>query len=64
MVSRIEFKKYVFNIYIFNIFINKFYYNKKSYLIILFKINKSSKIRFYNTILPFNLADYLKIKDN
>ena len=51
-------------IYIFDIFINKFYYKKKLYLVILFMIDKNSKIDLYYIILFFNLAIYFKIEDN
>ena len=47
---------------IFGIIISKLCHKKKLYLIILFKINKSSKIGFYYFILSLNLAIYWKIE--
>ena len=44
---------------IFDIIVDKYCYKKKPYPIILLKIDKSSKVDFYYTILLFNLADRL-----
>ena len=59
IISIVKLKKYIANISIFDIIISKYYYKKKLYLIILFKINKNTKISFYCTILFLNLAVYL-----
>lgn len=41
------------NAYIFYIFMSKLGYQQELYLVILVKINKNSKVSFYNTILLF-----------
>ena len=55
MIFAVKLKKYVVNASIFNIIIGKFYYKKKLCPVILFKINKNSKISFHYIILPFGL---------
>ena len=52
------------SLYIFNIYYKYIQEYKKLYLIILFKINKYSKIDFYYIIFLFNLTIYFKIKNN
>ena len=64
MIFAIKLKKCIAGTSIFGIIVNKFYYKKKSYPIILFKINKSSKIGFYYIVLPLNLAICLRIEGN
>ena len=59
MISIIKLKKHVIGISILSIIISKLHYKKKLYPIILFKIDKSSKIGFYYTISLFDLAIYL-----
>ena len=59
MIFVIKLKKYMNNIYIFDIIINKLNYKKKLYLVILLKFDKSLKISFHYTILPFSLVVYL-----
>ena len=54
IISVIEFENYVAGASIFDIIIDKFHYKKKPYLVILFEIDKSLKINFYYTILPFD----------
>lgn len=48
--------------YIFSIVIKKLSYWQELCLVILFKIDKNSKINFYYIILLFDLAVNLKIK--
>ena len=62
MISTIEFKKHVIGASILGIIIGKFCYKKKPCLVILFKINKGLKVRFYYTILLFDLTVCLWIK--
>ena len=50
------------NTSILNIIIGKFCHKKKPCPIILFKIDKSSKVDFYHTILPSGLIIYLWVK--
>lgn len=47
---------------IFNIIICKFSYGEEFDQIVLFEINKSLKMSFYNASLPFCLVVDLKIK--
>ena len=56
MISAIELEKRVTSASIFGIIIDKFRYRKKPCPVILYEINKSSKIGFYYTILSFNLT--------
>ena len=56
MIFIIKFKKYISNTSIFGVIIDQLSYKKKLYLIILFKINKSSKIGLYYIILFLSLA--------
>ena len=56
MIFAIELKRYMINANIFGIIIGKLDYKKKPYLIILFKVNKDSKISFYYTILFLGLS--------
>ena len=58
----IKLEKYIANMIIFDIIINKLPYKKELYLIILFDINKDSKIDFHYTIPFLNLTIYLKIE--
>ena len=62
MIFAIEFKKHIASASIFGIMIDKFRYKKKLCLVILFKIDKSSKVDFYYTILPFSLTVYLWVE--
>ena len=55
MISVIKNKKYVAGTNIFGIIIGKFYYKKKLCLIILFKIDKASKIGVNCAILSLGL---------
>ena len=64
MISAIELKKCMASADIFGIVINKLRYEKKLYSIILLKVNKSSKVDFYCTILPLSLVVCLQIKRN
>ena len=56
MIFKIELEKYMANTSIFGIFIGKFCYGKKLYSIILLKVDKSLKVGFYYSILPFCLT--------
>ena len=47
---------------IFSIIVSKLYYRKKPYSIILFKVDKELKVGFHCAILPFNLADCLRVE--
>ena len=62
MISAIELKRCVASVSIFGIILGKFCYKKKPYLVILFKIDKSLKIGFHYTILPFSMTVYLKVE--
>ena len=62
MISAIKLEKYMVDADIFGIIVNKLYYKKKLCSIILFKINKSSKIEVYYIVLLFSPAIYLKIE--
>ena len=64
IISLVKLKRYIANVDIFGIIISKFCHKKKLYLIILFKVDKSSKIGFHCGILLFNLIIYLKIEGN
>ena len=64
MIFVIELKKCMANASIFYIIMGKFCYWEKSCSVILFKVNKNSKVDFYHTILPLGLAIYLKIEDS
>ena len=55
MISTVKLKKYIAGVSIFGIIISKLCYRKKLYLVILFEINKDSKVSFYYTILSFDL---------
>lgn len=59
IILLVSFKKDIASTCIFNIVIHKF---GELSLIILFKINKNYNLNFYNTILLFNLAIFLRIK--
>lgn len=62
MIALVKLKKYMTNIFIFGIIINKLGYKQKSSSIILFLINKNTKISFCYTVLPLSLIVYLWIK--
>ena len=62
MIFAIEFKKCVTGSDIFGIVVGKFCYKKKLNPIILFKIDKNSKIGFHCTILLFGLTVRLWIE--
>ena len=56
MIFAVEFKRRVASASILGIIIGKFYHKKKPYPVILFEIDKDSKIGFYFIILPFGLT--------
>ena len=62
MIFAVKLKRCIANADILNIIISEFCYRKKLCLINLFKIDKNLKITFYCTVLPLNLAIYLRIK--
>ena len=62
MIFAIKLKKCVANIDIFGIIISKLCYKKKSCLIILFKVDKNSKISFNCGVLSLSLAICLRIE--
>ena len=64
MIFIIELKRRMTNISIFGIIMDKFYYKKKPCPFILFKIDKSLKVGFYCTILPFVLTICLWMESN
>lgn len=64
MIFAYKFKKHIAHNSILDIVVSKLCYKKKPYLIILFEVDKSSKICFYYAILSFSLAICLLIKDN
>ena len=64
MIAAVQLKKYIVNTSIFDFVINKLSNLQELYLIILVKINKNSKLHFYNTILFFYLLISLRVKNN
>ena len=64
MIAAVQLKKYIVNTSIFDFVINKLSNLQELYLIILVKINKNSKLYFYNTILFFYLLISLRVKNN
>ena len=62
MISTVELKKYIASASIFCIIIGEFCHKKKLYLVILFEINKGSKVSFHCNILPFGLTIRLWVK--
>ena len=62
MISIIELEKCVAGASIFDIIIGKLCTKKKPCPIVLFDIDKSSKVGFYYAVLLFSLAIYLKKK--
>ena len=59
MIFVVELKRYMASASIFGVIIGKFNYEKKLCLVILFEVNKGSKVGFYYIILPFGLIIYL-----
>ena len=59
MISAFELKRHVTDTSIFGIIIDKFRHKKKLYSVILFEIDKNSKIDFYYIILLFGLIVHL-----
>ena len=57
-----KFEKRVVGASILGIIISKFNYRKKPCLVILFEIDKNSKVGFHYTILPFGLTVHLWIE--
>ena len=62
MVFIIQLETYVTNISILSIIICKFHYLSNSSSVIMLKVDKGSKISFYNTILLFSLTVSLKVE--
>ena len=63
MVLAVQLKRLIAGACIFSIIISKLTNWQKLCLVILFKVDKSSKVSFYYTVLTFGLAIYLGIKD-
>ena len=64
VVLAVELKKCVTYAGIFRVIKSKFRYRQELCLVILFVINKSSKISFYYAVLPHSLAFGLRIESN
>ena len=64
MVSAFQLKKNVANACILDIVINKFSYRQELSIVILFEVDKYTKIGLYNTVLLLYLAINLKIKSS
>ena len=64
MIAAIQLKQVIAGVYFLNIVIYKLSYWQKFKLILLFKINKNSKVSLYNTVLSFYLAINLMIKNS
>ena len=64
MISVIKLNRRIASASIFGFTIDKLYHRKKLSSIILFEIDKSSKIGFYYIILFLSLAIYLQIKSD
>ena len=64
MISAIELKKCVADTGILSIVVGKLRHEKKPCSVILFEIDKGSKIDFYCTILPFSLTIFLLVEGN
>lgn len=64
MIFTIKFKKCMTDTSIFSIIIPKLSYWKKFSPIVLFKVDKNSKIGCHNTILSYYLAMGLRIKSS
>ena len=62
MIFIVELKRRVANASMFGIIIDNFCYRKKPCLVILFEIDKGSKINFHYTILPFGLIVHLWVE--
>ena len=62
MIFAIKFKKYVIGTSIFGIVVDKLCNRKKPCLVILFKIDKDSKVGFHHIILSFSLTVHLWVK--
>lgn len=62
MITAIQLKQSMANTRTFYIVISKFGYWQELCLILLFKINKCLKIRFYYTILTFDFAISLNVE--
>ena len=62
MISKIELKKSVAGTGSFGVIVGKLCHEKKLYPIILLEVNKSLKVGFHPTILPFSLPVYLGVE--
>lgn len=62
MIFVFQFKKRIASTYIFGIIVYKSSHLQDFNLVVLFKINKNSKISFYSTILFNSLIISLKMK--
>ena len=64
MISAVKLKRHVTGASILSIIIGKLCHRQKSYLVILFKVDKGPKLGFHRAILPLSLAVRLRMKDN
>ena len=64
IISAIKLKRYVVGTGILGIIVGKLRHKKKPCLIILLKLDKSSEVGFYCTILPLRLAVRLQIESD
>ena len=62
MVAIVQLEQCVAGACIPSIIINKLDHLQEPCLIILFKVNKGSKVGFYGAVLPFRLTVYLRIE--
>ena len=62
IVVAVQLKRDITSAGVFSIVIGEFSYWKEPYLVVLFKVDKSSKVSFYDTILPLDLTVYLKLE--
>ena len=62
MIFAIELERYVAGTGIFGIDVSKLCHGKKPCSIILLKVDEGLEVGFHRTILPLNLAVYLRIE--
>ena len=63
VIPTLEIKKRVLHASIFRVIISEFCHRQKPRLVVLFIINKGSKVSFYYAVLPLSLAVGLKVED-
>ena len=62
MISAVELKKRIASASILGIIVGKLCHGKEPCPIILFKVDESSEVGFYRTILFFSLAIHLRMQ--